>query len=630
MIDTHYVDIELPDGRHRLGKFNDDAIVGPVDYGLSLWEKGDRAFVIGGGIIAGSILPGSNRLVITANSPVWDGFFVSTIGGAALIWDDLGVNLMALRGRARTPSVLLLHRSIEKMTVEVHPVDVEAVWRGYQDLVGYYALQKWVWDRFKDRYKKCRILATGPSALYTNMGAIGSAPVMHDGPGYVDTWAGRGGMGSQLLREHNIAAIIYGGVFVDEDLRDRAKVDSWFMARYNKTMMQRDFEVTAKYRFEPKFLTGGTFGSNMSYLKDLLLMMNYSSIYLPDDERMGIYTRFVQDHYLKQFNEETIQRKQWNHCGEPCAVVCKKNNGKFKKDYEPYQALGPNAGIFDQRAAEKINYFADGMAFDAIQIGGVVSWVFESIATGRVDHRAIGLSAAPKWDLKRFDVVADSMHNADLGIEVITKVLHDPDWAPFREGIRVAAHAWDARFGTRPSDLACYNLNGDGAGCMVPNQYWVPGMFSPMPIMGKYYEYYQFEYHPPRELAKKNVERMVKELYSDNGGICRFHRGWAEDLIQDIVNNHYGLKLDYVEHHKQLSRRLNAMNRSRPWENERVVDLMKTYHEKVQRDGPKVTELDAWVERFRADKWAAARAYWQELREGLDEALAPQPAASGA
>jgi hypothetical protein len=31
----------------------------------------------------------------------------------------------------------------------------------------------------------------------------------------------------------------------------------------------------------------------------------------------------------------------------------------IKKDDEPYQAMGPLSGIFDQRAAEKLNHHAD-------------------------------------------------------------------------------------------------------------------------------------------------------------------------------------------------------------------------------------------------------------------------------
>lgn len=85
-----------------------------------------------------------------------------------------------------------------------------------------------------------------------------------------------------------------------------------------------------------------------------ILAFNYRTIYWREDERKAFHQKFIRDHYLKQFNEETIQKKQQKTCGEPCAAVCKKMNGIYKKDYEPYQALGPLCGIFDQRAAEML------------------------------------------------------------------------------------------------------------------------------------------------------------------------------------------------------------------------------------------------------------------------------------
>ena len=35
-------------------------------------------------------------------------------------------------------------------------------------------------------------------------------------------------------------------------------------------------------------------------------------------------------------------------------------------------------------------------------------------------------------------------------------------------------------------------------GWMVPNQYWTPGVLSPMAIMGKYYMHYDADFLPPR------------------------------------------------------------------------------------------------------------------------------------
>ena len=97
-----------------------------------------------------------------------------------------------------------------------------------------------------------------------------------------------------------------------------------------------------------------------------LLAFNYTSIFLDESERKRIHEQFIVNHYLKQFNEETIQPKQQHTCGEPCSAVCKKMREEYKKDYEPYQTMGPLCGIFDQRAAEKLNHRCDTLGFDAI------------------------------------------------------------------------------------------------------------------------------------------------------------------------------------------------------------------------------------------------------------------------
>ena len=52
-----------------------------------------------------------------------------------------------------------------------------------------------------------------------------------------------------MLQQHGIAAIIYGGTFIDEDFRDRKVADEWFVQRYSKKMAAKDIEATAKYRF---------------------------------------------------------------------------------------------------------------------------------------------------------------------------------------------------------------------------------------------------------------------------------------------------------------------------------------------------------------------------------------------
>ncbi len=62
---------------------------------------------------------------------------------------------------------------------------------------------------------------------------------------------------------------------------------------------------------------------------------NYRTIYWREDERKTFHQKFIRDHYLTQFNEETIQKTAENSGGEPCAAVCKKMNGIYKKIMNP-------------------------------------------------------------------------------------------------------------------------------------------------------------------------------------------------------------------------------------------------------------------------------------------------------
>lgn len=621
---------------------NDRAILGPVDYGWERFSLYPDSFTFGEGLLAGSRIPGTRRLVFCAWSPQWESFYVSSMGGAAFTFHSVGVNYVALRGRAPEKSVLLLNHKHGEVQVRLEPVDPEPLWTGYADpdgerLIGFYALQQALYDRYAGEYTgdNVRVFCVGPAAKYTQEGAIGSSPLRKGRFQPTEEWAGRGGLGSRLLQRHNIVGCVFGGEWDDPDLRDSEEIDSYFLDHFGKKTIQADLAVTTKYRYAPEFETGGTFGVNMKTLNERIMSFNYTSIYASDEARLDQHDHFILDHYLKQFNTETIQPKNQTHCGEPCPVVCKKYVDRYKKDYEPYHALGPQIGVFDQRAAEHVNHFADAMGFDAIQLGGTLAWILELIAEGIIDPGAYGFPPAEQLafgftaDPERFDRVADSKRNADYAVAVITALLLKPEAALFRQGIRAAAKDIDGDDEAHPAlNRAVYLANGD-EGCMVPNQYWVPGMFSPMPLMGKYYVYYGVDYLPPYELGRKNVERWVYELFSDNTGICRFHRMWAELVTDEILQAHYDLDVNYKAHQFALAKAIYDREHAKavPWESARVADLIEGFLQMWQRDGLDDPDLRQWLDRFAEDKLAAAHDYWREIRRGMADAFADGAAA---
>jgi len=612
--------IDASTGFYRMKQYSLDEYLGPVDLGLHL--SGRLWCVnIGTGLLAGSILPGSNRLFINGFSPCWRGFFISSMGGAGLVFDNLGINMISILNKACTPSILYLNRNHgEEVTVELIPVNIHEVWKDGRG--GAYGLMDYALKQCGPRYQgSYQALAVGPAALACDFAGILSAPVKDGEATEVDVWAGRGGFGTKLLADHGIAAIVYGGTVIDEDFRDRKVADAWFEEKYKQKLAVKDFEATTKYRFDPKFQTGGTFGVNYATLGGRILAFNYRTIHWTEEERLALHERFILGHYLKQFNEEIIQPKKQHTCGEPCSAVCKKTYKEYKKDYEPYQTLGPLCGMFDQRAAEKLNRKSDASGFDAISVGGVLAWLMDCLDTGALAPEELGVTRMPHWDVQRFDVVKDSMHNAELGCELIDSILEKRGIVDFSEGVRKWGRKVRRMKGVRILDTFVHTANGR-KGWMVPNQYWTPGVLAPMAIMGKYYMHYGPEFYPPRKLGQICAERLKKELIMDNGGICRFHRGWAEEMIPEIFQALYGKGEAYLGAISVAASRVNSRNASIYWESEWNIDFVRSFLERVltveKKDNP---DLRYWVEQFQKDRHEAALQYWFEVRKGIDESL---------
>jgi glyceraldehyde-3-phosphate dehydrogenase (ferredoxin) len=607
-------------GFYRTRKYGFERYFGPVDLGIHLTEE-YRSLNFGVGIFAGSIFPGSNRLVVTGFSPCWQGYYISSMGGAGLIFDNLGINMLSLVGKAPVPSVLYLNRNHgEEIELEVVPVDVEAIWK--TGSTGVYALTDHVHAMFSQRYENDpRILVAGPASLHTDMGGIMSVPITKGKISHVDTWAGRGGFGSAMVRNHGIVAIIYGGTVVNEDFRDRKVADEWFRDKYHLRLMEKDLETTRKYRYDEKLNTGGTLGVNYATMGGRILAFNYRSIHWTEEQRLTLHRDLVLNHYLKQFNEETIAGKQQATCGEPCMALCKKMNGAYKKDYEPYQTMGPLCGIFDQRAAEKLNHHCDAMGFDAISGGGVLAWLMDLLDEEQLTKEELGVTRLPRWDTEDFDVVNDSMHNADLGCELIDAILERRGILDFREGVRKWSRLYSRRKGTALHDRLVYTAFSR-RGWMVPNQYWVPGALVPMAIMGKYYMIYSFDFTPPRTLGRMCADRMKQELILDNLGVCRFHRGWAEELLPEVMESLHHCKERFLRSVHVLASRINSRNSPIFWESERDMEYLHTFlKRKRDVDHNDRPELLEWLERFDRDKVEASRDFWYETLKGIDESL---------
>ena len=206
--------VDLASGEYQVNPVADLRIIGPVDYGwVRFREAADQTeedapsiLTWGGGPLAGSRIPGTRRLVFCGYSPQWEGFYISSLGGAAYIMHRVGVDYVCLKGSAPQDSVLVLNHRHGQISVRLEPIDADALWIGYagpeeEYLIGFFALQQAVFDRYGGEYDGdwVRVFAVGPAARHTNEGVIGSNHVRKGRVTSIDDWAGRGGLGSRLL-----------------------------------------------------------------------------------------------------------------------------------------------------------------------------------------------------------------------------------------------------------------------------------------------------------------------------------------------------------------------------------------------------------------------------------------------
>lgn len=559
---------------------------GPIELAADLASS---ETVLGVGPLGKVEIPGSNRLILAGWAPAWRGFSVSTLGSAGAALRVAGLEAIVLRGCAATPSALVISAGKEPRLV---PIDLDAAWRP-----GTHALLRHVAERAG--LSAPRVLGVGPGARSTTFGAIASAYPDAAGELVLETWAGRGGFGSKLLGAHGLAAIVLD-----------APRESGYLVRPKAESLPGKAELASalqKYRYHPKLQTGGTLGANLSGLRDRLLAFNHRSVEWPREVREEIHSRLVAGHYLAQHQKDTDGGKKGKDCGETCPAQCRREVSGQKKDFQPFAALGPSIGIFDQRAAEQVYAVVEELGVDAVDAGALAGWWMDRIAAGDASPAEAGAPRAPVFEPAGFDPVADSRVNAAIAAAILRHVLGgNPD---------VPRHL--AELTTADGDRAVMVVNGEGGG-LAPTQYWAPGVLAPTPIVGKYYTDYSLDFVPPRELGRRCGERTVAELALDNLGICRFQREWAEDSLDELLLAAGTDPGDGVDaRHRALAGRLAARAPAALWRGGRVRALVAGWVREAAIDEPGDAELARWAAAFAEDSRKASRAFYRELAAGV-------------
>ena len=135
--------------------------------------------------------------------------------------------------------------------------------------------------------------------------------------------------------------------------------------------------------------------------------------------------------------------------------------------------------------------------------------VIKAVTHEDVTKEELGVSEYPVFSQTNFKVVEDSMHNSSIGIELLDAIIEKKGVLDLSKGARKLAHELARSKDPKILNKFVYNSYARN-GWMVPNQYWVAGVLSPMSIMGKYYMNYSNDYTPPRKLGQKMPNECKK------------------------------------------------------------------------------------------------------------------------
>ncbi|MDF2953160.1 MAG: Aldehyde:ferredoxin oxidoreductase [Thermodesulfobacterium sp.] len=611
--------------------------LGPVDIGIKIhleevesWKydvfSPQNVLFLGTGPFAGSKIFGTHRLVAVFRSSESLGLHVSEAGGAGYKFIGSGINGFAILGKSEIP-LLIFVEGREKTNVRFEKISMDnlnRVYESYENYFGAYALTKWLLDIYSDFFvnNNARAVVVGPGAWQTRFGSLVSIDVNPQLKNLIigsEDFAGRGGAGSVLAQAHNVAGIIAGGKIkpkLPEIFTNIKNFNEYFKKITGREFFNAVNMATIKYRLDPKTGVGGTFGSNYPYYKEWLPTFCYNSIYLKKEIRRKI-SDIILKNYWGPFKEETfVKTRSWKTCGEPCSVACKKIWKRKKVDYEPFQGVGPLIGVFDLKEVSKIVDIIDNAGLDAITTGHIVAFLLEAVNKGLLTCEEVGISTHPNLDPLTLN--PEKWHiNGVLAVEIIqnllnkrTQVLKDIAEKGLRKAIKKLDEKYETRIekvGMSFKDIALYQPYGE-EGYMTPNFYWTLGFFVPIFVSGKYWTEYRLTFTEPEEFVKLVYERAIKELAISNAGFCRFHRGWAENLL-DRFYEKLGIE-GFEDKIKNIYKNIAIYNIKagaipKPLEGEKAIDIFSTLAEELQ--------VQRWAMKFSKNKRRAYQEWFDRF-----------------
>ena len=308
----------------------------------------DSKLVFACGPLAGTRAPSCGRLSIGAKSPLTFGIKEANTGGpVAQKLDRLGIRAIIIEGAAEKNQVYILKINRNEMTLE--PAN------SYLG-VGNYELVKQLRNQFQ---KNSSVISIGMAG---DRGWKAAAITLTDKDGRSSRHAARGGLGAVLGKKGIKAIVIDDEATETPLLMDKpafqSTVKDWVQT------IKSDKKIFGMRRFG----TPGTI-SILSWLGSMP-MKNYSAETLEGVER-------ISGEAIRQLNVARGGKMTGCMPGCPvkCSIVYHNSDGlplTSSLEYQTIALLGTNLGITDPDVIARMDYLADNIGVDTIELGSAL------------------------------------------------------------------------------------------------------------------------------------------------------------------------------------------------------------------------------------------------------------------
>lgn len=253
-------------------------------------------------------------------------------------------------------------------------------------------------------------------------------------------------------------------------------------------------------------------------------------------------------------------------------------------------------------------------------VGGIVSWLMECMSERSLTPEELGVTQHPVFSPEGFNVVSDSMHNADIGMALLDSIIQGRGILNLEQGARKFARQLSRDKGKGVLDSFVYIAFAQGVDGAQP--VLDTGRAVAYGYHGKILYVLWQRLPAAAQTGSQKCRATAERVDIGQHGHVSLSQGVGRRDDPGDCRIPVWPEAGFLESISITAGRINSRNASVFWESDRAIDYVYTFLKRKQTvEGQEDPELVKWIDRFEADKHEAALSFWYDMHKGTLESL---------